>query len=309
MNLVPARQLNPDLWLLDLAFQGSAQTVAAFLVVGRYGHTLVETGPGSTLPALERAVDATGAHLGDITQLLVTHVHLDHAGAAGSLLRRLPEARLFVHPVGAPHMIDPTRLLNSATRIYGDRMDTLWGAFEACPADRVVLLQDGDEIACGDRTLTALHTPGHASHHVAFVDSEQRTAFTGDVGGVRLEGATYVRPPTPPPDIDVEAWHASVDRLRALELQALDLTHFGRFTNPAPHFDGLLRRLDDWTQWVSDQMAAGTAPDVMATELRARSREDIAREVSDPDLALAYELATPSQMTIDGISRYLRKRA
>ncbi|MDB4915911.1 MAG: beta-lactamase domain protein, partial [Gemmatimonadetes bacterium] len=205
---MPAVRLEPDLWRVDLDFQGTPGVVAAFLITHPSGHTLVETGPGSTLAALERGVADAGVRLDDVRRIAITHIHLDHAGASGSLLGRLPEACLYVHPVGAPHMIDPTKLLRSATRIYGDRMDRLWGAFEPCPPDRVVVMADGDELDCGARTLVALHTPGHASHHIAFHDVARRSIFTGDVGGVRLEGASYVRPPTPPPDIDVEAWHA-----------------------------------------------------------------------------------------------------
>ena len=305
----PATQLEPDLWLLDLDFQGAPGVVAAYLITGRNGHTLIETGPGSTLKALEAAVAATGARFGEVTQLVVTHIHLDHAGAAGTLLRRLPDARLFVHPKGAPHMIDPSKLISSATRIYGDRMETLWGAFEPCTTERVVILEDGDEITCGSRTLRALHTPGHASHHIAYHDPQGRTVFTGDVGGVRIPGATYVRPPTPPPDIDVAAWHTSVDRLRALKPRALDLTHFGRFEDPARHFDALLVRLDDWTAWVADQISTGASADVIAQRLHARGNADVATEVKDADLARAYELASPSRMTVDGLARYLAIRA
>jgi glyoxylase-like metal-dependent hydrolase (beta-lactamase superfamily II) len=307
MKLVRPRQLEPDLWLLDLLFQGTPGVVGAYLITGPYGHTLIETGPGSTLPMLERAVDDAGFSVGDITQILVTHIHLDHAGAAGSLLRRLPEARLFVHPRGAVHMIDPSKLLASAKRIYTDRMDDLWGAFEACPEDRVVTLADGEEIHCGVRTLRALHTPGHASHHIAFHDPARHSAFTGDVGGVRLQGANYVRPPTPPPDIDVEAWHASVDRLRALNLKSIDLTHFGRFDDPARHFDDLLDRLDDWTAWVGDRIAEGRSPDAMAAALELRTDTEVATEVHTPSMAAAYELATPARMTVDGLSRYIMK--
>ena len=305
--MVPARQLEPDLWLLDLDFQGTAGVVAAYLITGPDGHTLVETGPGSTLDMLERAVAATGTRLDDIAQLAVTHIHLDHAGAAGSLLRRLPNARLFVHPAGAAHMIDPSKLLASATRIYGIRMDALWGAFEPCPADRVVMLADGIELGCGRRTLVALHTPGHASHHIAFHDPERHTVFTGDVGGVRLASSSYVRPPTPPPDIDIEAWHASVDRIRALGPRALDLTHFGRFDDPMPHLDALLRRLDEWTAWVARRLRDGTGPDTMARELKEISDAEVLREPTAIGLAEAYELATPSGMTVDGLVRYLKK--
>lgn len=308
MNLIPAQQLDRDLWLLDLDFQGAPGVVAAYLITGPFGHTLIETGPGSTIAALERAVAATGEQLGDVTQLVVTHIHLDHAGAAGSLLRRLPDARLFVHPLGAAHMIDPTKLLSSATRIYGDRMDALWGAFEPCPAERVVELADGTEIGCGTRSLQVLHTPGHASHHIAFHDAEHGNMFTGDVGGVRLQGASYVRPPTPPPDIDVEAWHASVSRMRALNPAVLDLTHFGRFENPARHFDDLLARLDSWIDLVASGFAAGQSADEIAASLKAVSDAEITEIVPDPQLARRYELATPTRMTVDGISRYLKQR-
>jgi glyoxylase-like metal-dependent hydrolase (beta-lactamase superfamily II) len=304
----PAQQLEPDLWLLDLDFQGRPGVVAAYLLADPNGHTLLETGPGSTLDALERAVHATGERLDDVAQLVVTHIHLDHAGAAGALLRRLPHATLHVHPVGAPHMIDPSKLLASATRIYGDRMDVLWGAFEPCPAERVVTIADGDELVCGARTLTALHTPGHASHHVAFHDAERRTVFTGDVGGVRLDGVPYVRPPTPPPDIDVEAWHASVDRIRALAPHALDLTHFGRFDDAPRHLDELMRRLDGWTAWVASALREGAATELMVAGLKQESDMEIVGQTGDPSLVEDYELASPSGMTVDGLVRYLRKR-
>lgn len=303
-----AQQLDPDLFLLDLHFQSTPGVVGAYLITGSDGHTLLETGPGSTLPSLERAVHASGARFEEITQLVVTHIHLDHAGAAGTLLRRLPDARLFVHPLGAKHMIDPAKLLASATRIYGGRMDRLWGAFEACPPDRVVTLEDGDEIACGARTLTALHTPGHAVHHIAFHDADAGSIFTGDVGGVRIPGTLQVRPPTPPPDIDVEYWHASIDRLRALEPRTLDLTHFGRFHDPGRHFDDLLYRLDDWTTWVDDRLRDGFSRSEMATALRLRSDAEIAEDGDVTATAAAFELATPADMTVDGLVRYLNGR-
>ena len=309
MLTVPARRLESDLWRLDLEFQGVAGVIAAYLVRDRHGHTLIETGPGSTVPALERAIAAAGAHLDDVTQLVVTHIHLDHAGAAGALLQRLPHAKLFVHPVGAPHMIDPSKLIASARRIYGAHLDRLWGAFEPCPADRVVTLGDGAELTCGRRTLVVLHTPGHASHHIAFHDVEGGTVFTGDVGGVRLDAASYVRPPTPPPDIDVEAWHASVARIREARPRALDLTHFGRFDDPDRHLVELLRRLDDWTAWVARRQREGALPGILVHELKDASDLELLRESGDPTLAEAYELATPSGMSVDGLLRYLKKKA
>jgi len=301
------QQLDSDLWLLDLDFQGAPNVIAAFLITGPDGHTLIETGPGSTLTALENAVQAAGARLEDVTQLAVTHIHLDHAGAAGTLLHRLPAARLFVHPVGAPHMIDPSKLLASATRIYGDAMDRLWGAFEPCPPDRVVVLADDAELRAGRRSLRALHTPGHASHHIAFVDMERRTAFTGDVAGVRLGATPYVRPPTPPPDIDVAAWHDSAHRLRALGLRALDLTHFGRIPGAANHLDTLVRNLDDWLAWTAERLRRGEDPATIAEELVRKGEMDVIRAGGSAADAAAYELATPSRMSVDGIARYIKR--
>ena len=300
-------KLDSDLWLLDLTFQGIPDVIAAFLITSPEGHTLIETGPGSTLPALEQAMSAAGARLEDVTQLAVTHIHLDHAGAAGTLLRRLPDARLFVHPVGAPHMIDPSKLLASATRIYGDAMDRLWGAFEPCPADRVVILADDAELRAGSHTLRALHTPGHASHHIAFVDMERRTAFTGDVAGVRLGASPYVRPPTPPPDIDIPAWHESAHRLRALGLRALDLTHFGRIPGAADHLDTLVRNLDDWLAWVTDRLRRGEDAATVAEELMRKGEMDVIRAGGSAADAAAYELATPSRMSVDGMARYIKR--
>ena len=302
-------RVDSNLYLLDLNFQGVPNVIAAWLITGRDGHTLIETGPGSTLPALERAIAETGARLEDVTQLAVTHIHLDHAGAAGSLLRRLPHARLLVHPVGAPHMVDPSKLLASATRIYGDAMDRLWGAFEPCPADRVVPLADDTTLQAGDRTLRVLHTPGHASHHIAYVDTERATAFTGDVAGVRLGEAAYVRPPTPPPDIDIPAWHASAHRLRALGLRALDLTHFGRVTTAANHLDTLVRNLDDYVAWTSDRLRAGEDVATIAEELVRKGEIDVIRAGGSATDAVAYELASPSRMSVDGIARYMKTRA
>ncbi len=307
MSDLLTQELDSDLWLLDLDFQGTPGTVASFLLKGPHGHTLIETGPGSTLPALERAMMTAGARLEEVTQLVVTHIHLDHAGAAGSLLRRLPDARLFVHPRGAPHMTDPSKLLVSATRIYGDRMDVLWGAFEACPAERVTSLDHGIAFQCGTRTLVAIHTPGHASHHIAFHDPEHESVFTGDVAGVRLQGAGYVRPPTPPPDIDILAWHRSIESIRALSPRVLDLTHFGRFADPVRHLDELLHRLDTWVKWTAERLARGDTPAGMTAALRRASEVELADE-GHAGAASAYELATPSDMSIAGLVRYLTKR-
>jgi glyoxylase-like metal-dependent hydrolase (beta-lactamase superfamily II) len=309
VTATPPLELAPGLFLIDLDFQGYAGAVAAYLLVDGDDLTLIETGPGSTLPALRAGFASLGYETSRLTRILVTHIHLDHAGAAGTLMREAPGARFYVHPAGAPHMENPAKLIASATRIYGDDMDRLWGAFEAVPADRLVELEDGDEIACGRRTLVALHTPGHAVHHVAFHDRSAGLIFAGDVAGVRLGGVPYVRPPTPPPDIDLDAWRASVARMRTAYPRRLLLTHFGAVDDVEWHLDDLLTRLYNWTGWIEARLEAeGGDADAVVAPLRARGDAELARLGLAGELAEGYELATPSHMTVTGVQRWLRKR-
>lgn len=309
--------LAPGVFQLDLRFQGVAGAIAAYLVADGDALALVETGPGSTLPTLRAAIAEAGFDVAALTHVVVTHIHLDHAGAAGTLLREAPRARLYVHPRGAAHLVDPSKLIASATRIYGDAMDRLWGAFEPVPADRLTTLADGDAIALTPaRRLVAWHTPGHAVHHVALHDPALDDVYTGDVGGVRLAGAPHVRPPTPPPDIDLDAWRASIARLRALAPRRLLLTHFGAADDVAWHLDDLTARLFHWAGWIEGRLASpGTDPAALVAEVEARGAREVARAVPDADadhlaaLVRGYELATPSYMTVSGIARWLGNRA
>ena len=170
-------------------------------------------------------------------------------------------------------------------------------------------LAEGDVIDCGHRSLRVMHTPGHATHHVAFIDDDARTAFTGDVAGVRLGRGSYVRPPTPPPDVDVEGWHQSADRLRALDLKAIDLTHFGRRTDVTSHLDDLSRNLDAWVDWSSVRFVAGADPSSIARELRIKRARDVTACGGNAADIAAYELVTASKMSVDGMARYATSRA
>jgi glyoxylase-like metal-dependent hydrolase (beta-lactamase superfamily II) len=305
----PPLELAPGLFLLDLDFQGYAGAVAVYLLVDGDGLTLVETGPGSTLAALRAGLGALGHTPADLARIVVTHIHLDHAGAAGTLMREAPRARFYVHPAGAGHMKDPAKLIASATRIYGDDMERLWGAFEPVPAERLVELEDGAELRCGRRTLVALHTPGHAVHHIAFHEPDARVIFAGDVAGVRLGGVPYVRPPTPPPDVDLDAWRVSVTRMRAARPDRLLLTHFGAFDDVEWHLDDLLARLYNWAGWIEARLeAAGGDAAAVVAPLHARGAAELARVGAGGELARGYELATPSHMTVTGVERWLRKR-
>ena len=227
---------------LDLNFQGRPYAIASYLIQSGDAVVLVESGPGTTRAALEADLGKEGLSTRDVTHILLTHIHLDHAGASGTLVRAHPHIEVFVHERGAPHMIDPSKLLSSASRLYGADMDRLWGEFLPVPADRVRVLRGGERITVAGRELEVAYTPGHASHHVSYFDRGTGVAFVGDAAGVRRGVHPYVMPPTPPPDIDLPAWRASVERILAWKPQTLFLTHFGPFGGPDAHFRELLDR-------------------------------------------------------------------
>ncbi|RME07290.1 MAG: MBL fold metallo-hydrolase, partial [Anaerolineae bacterium] len=204
--------MNPTIHTLDLNFQGAARAIAAYLIPHRHGGVLVECGPGSTTEALTAALAAHGLTPADISDVLVTHIHLDHAGAAGWMARQ--GARIHVHHVGAPHLVNPEKLLRSAGRIYGEMMGPLWGEFLPVPEENLNILHDNDEIEIEGLVFRALDTPGHAYHHMAYLFED--TCFSGDIGGVRITGssARHIRLPTPPPEFHLELWRESVERLR-----------------------------------------------------------------------------------------------
>lgn len=300
------RWLTPNIGLIDLHFQGTPKVIGAYLLPTDDGLALIECGPSTTLGALERGVQALGHDLAEVRHLLVTHIHLDHAGAAGVLLDRLPNARLYVHEIGAPHMVEPANLIRSATRIYGDRMDQLWGEIRPVDADRMQTVADNDVLALGGRSLSALYTPGHASHHLAFHDTANNAVFSGDVAGVRIPPATEVWPPTPPPDITVEGWHASINRLREVAPDQLLLTHFGPWDDVVPHLDQLESRLDEWVVLVEQWAHDGLDRDAMIAKLAETVHAEMAEHGTE-NLEEMFELTTPHWMSIDGLMRYLRK--
>jgi glyoxylase-like metal-dependent hydrolase (beta-lactamase superfamily II) len=301
-----ATQIGDGLWQLDLGFQDRAGVIAAYLLAGDGQLALIETGPSSCLPNLRAAIAQTGHDLSELTHALVTHIHLDHAGAAGPLARDNPELRVFVHPFGAPHLIDPSKLVASATRIYGDQMEPLWGEFSPIAESRVHALMDGELINVAGRRLLTAFTPGHAHHHVAYIDLKDRLGFTGDVGGVRMQGTEYVAPPTPPPDLDREKWWVSIDRLQGFELDRLYLTHFGEFRDVDRHLADLGRNLDEFLEIGTKALDAGVEPDELTRELHDR----MSRGLGDahPGVLVNLEWATPSYMATLGIIRWHKKQ-
>ncbi len=302
------QQLEPDLFLIDHELQGVPRTIASYLLTDGDDLTLIETGPSTTMETLLLGVRAAGFDPERITRLIVTHIHLDHAGAAGALLQRLPRARLFVHRVGAPHMADPSRLLASATKIFQGDMEQLWGEMLPVPEERMVILDDEARIRVGNRILKALHTPGHAPHHLAYCDLENGAMFTGDVAAVRLDDSAYLRPPTLPPEVDIELWRQSIARLRALRPRRLYLTHFGPINDPEWHFDSVLTRLFFLTGWVEARLASEPDTKVLADEWLRREAEEVVATTGKDDLVETYELVVSSRMNVEGLARYLRKQ-
>ena len=302
-------QLDSSLHCIDLDFQGQPGVIASYLIEDGGEHALIEIGPTSTLDALLAALASLGIGPESISKLLVTHVHLDHAGASGTFLRRFPGAHLYVHEIGAPHMIDPSRLVASATRVYGDMMGPLWGEVAPVPEDRLTTLSDGDAVTVGTKHLSALYTPGHASHHVVFHDAERAAVFAGDVAAVRLQDVRYVRPPTPPPDIDLELWTESLQRLRELHPRSLYLTHFGPSTDVEWHLQETHDRLYAWKDLVQQALESGQERPEIVDRIMLHADGELLRLSNDATLLRRYELAAPYGMSVDGLLRFLKKQA
>lgn len=293
-----------DIIPLDLNFQGLPQTIAAYLLRAPAGWALVETGPASTLSNLRAALAEQGLKTADLSGVLLTHIHLDHAGAAGWLARE--GVPIYVHEVGAPHLIDPERLLTSAGRIYGERMDALWGNTVPAPAEMVTAVAGGDEVEIAGLLFTALNTPGHAWHHHTWRMDE--IGFTGDAAGIRLPGKELVDLPAPPPEFKLEVWLDTLDLLEAQDFSAIYPTHYGRLEDPAGQFAGLRELLGLSTEFVRERMEAGLTRDQIVTEYVAWNHAR-ARSAGLSDYTIRqYDAANPLYMSVDGIMRYWSRK-
>jgi glyoxylase-like metal-dependent hydrolase (beta-lactamase superfamily II) len=301
-------QLRPGTWQISLPFQGEYDIVGSYLLVGENEIAIIDPGPGSTAEALLSGLREAGYNPQDVTHLIATHIHLDHAGAMGSLIQQMPRAKVLVHSNGAPHLIDPSKVVASATRIYGERMQTLWGAIEPVPQERVHVIEDEDVLRVAGRRLEVHYTPGHAIHHVIFFDVHSGELFAGDVAGVRLQGIDYVRPPTPPPDLDLEAWSSSIDTLKRLRPDVLYLSHFGPTSTPAIHLSRLREQLSAWGDFVLGAMRQGKSESEIIDLLVAQMDPQLQRTTDDPRSLRRYEIATNYTMTVQGYIRYWKKQ-
>ena len=293
---------------IDLNFLGARHVIASFLLLGDDSAALVETGPTTCLDHLTSGLKEHGVSPEDVHQVFLTHIHLDHAGASGHLTEVLPNATFYVHEVGYPHVVDPSKLLKSATRIYGDQMDELWGEVRPVPEDRLQVLEGGEELGAAGGALVAHYTPGHAYHHLAYHEPESGALFAGDVAGVRLPGQSYVRPPTPPPEIDAEAWVRSIGYIREIAPDSLWLTHFGRYDDVDRHLNELEQRLQDWLLFVGERVEKGLSRDEIVFDLRNEGDAEMLAEGADTEESQHYDMAGQYEHLANGLIRYVSKQ-
>jgi len=277
----------PALEPLDLLHLGRERVIGCYLVETRDGTALFDCGPATCVPELKTRLAEHELELRDVRHLLLSHIHLDHAGAAGTLVRDHPDLQVHVSEIGAPHLVDPERLERSARRLYGDEFDTLWGELVPVPEANV------HAVAPNTLGLECFPTPGHASHHVCYLDGDG-TLYAGDATGVRIQPSRAVLPPTPPPEFDLEAWQATLDEIERRQPEHLALIHFGLADDPQPHIADLRARLERWTQWVADGMSRD--------EFTRAGAEDLG-----PDRD-AYEQAMPLWQSYAGLERYWQKK-
>jgi glyoxylase-like metal-dependent hydrolase (beta-lactamase superfamily II) len=271
---------------IDVMHLGNDRVICAY----EHDGLIVDPGPASCVETLLEALGET-----EPRALLLTHIHLDHAGATGTLAKRFPDLQVYVHERGAPHLIDPSKLLESAGRLYGDDMDRLWGEFLPVPEDRIHTLAGGETV----EGFNVAYTPGHASHHVAYLHEDSGDAYTGDVAGVRVPPSEYTVAPTPPPDIDVEAWLDSIHKVATWNAERLCLTHFGPVTEVEEHLHRIRIALLD-----SAQAARDADEETFISWLRAGTRAAV-----DPESVERLEQAAPPEQLWQGLERYWRKRS
>jgi len=276
---------------IDVHHLGLERCVGTYLLETEEGLALFDTGPSVSLDGLRAGLAEHGVGLDDLDHLLLSHIHLDHAGAAGAIVREQPRIRVHVSEIGAPHLIDPTKLEASARRLYGDSFDTLWGELTPVPAANVEIV--------GERVLglECFPTPGHARHHVSYLDAEG-TLYSGDAAGVRLAPSRFVLPPLPPPDVDLEAWELTIQAAEQRAPARLACVHFGMFEDVEDHLARLRETLHRWSEWVGHGMDEET----FSTAVRA----DVA--ASDPDDVDHYLTVVPAWHGYRGLERYWRKR-
>ena len=292
---------------IDLNWTGRPRSIAALLIESGGKSAVVDPGPESTLAALRAGLQARGQSVHSLDSLFLTHIHLDHAGATGALVRENPSLKVYVHEFGAVHMIDPAKLLASAGRLYGGDLKALYGECAPVPRENLLSLDGGEQVRIGDVELDVFYTPGHASHHVTYLDRESRTALVGDTAGLRVEGDAFLLPATPPPDIDVEIWNQSLDTISSWNPDRLFLTHFGFIENSDEHIRLYKERLAEWSALTRKLMASG----METTEAEKAFVDSVASEIKSTlpaDAAEHYIFNGGLRLSWLGLLRYVKKK-
>ena len=289
----------PTIHTIDLNFQEENHSIAAYLIESKKGLVLIETGPMSTYHHLETGIKNLGFDIDQITNVFLTHIHFDHAGAAWKLAEH--GAKIHVHPIGLPHLHQPEKLWNSAAQIYGDDMDRLWGDMQPIPMELLIEANHESMFDFIDFKIEVIYTPGHAVHHNAYVINN--IIFTGDVAGVKIENGSVV-PPCPPPDINIGLWKESIQKIKAKNPSALYLTHFGRQENPNKLLSQLEVMLDDWANFIQPFYDNKTEPNEIVPKFIAYTKNQLKEHGLADEQIQTYEYANPSWMSVNGLLRY-----
>jgi glyoxylase-like metal-dependent hydrolase (beta-lactamase superfamily II) len=291
--------------LIDGLHLGTPNVISiAVLRAGPGELLLVDTGPESVFDTVVTGVQDLGYEPKAVRYILASHIHLDHTGAAWRWAREFG-TRIYVHPNGAAHLVDPSKLLASAARIYGDKMNYLWGATEPIQTDQVIAVTDSD-LRFGDLQIKAVNTPGHANHHNAYWIESERIVFAGDVAGVRI-GSGPAIPPCPPPEINLELWRDSLRKIRALSPKSMYITHFGEITTPLSALDELETRLTSWADWIKRQICEGKPETEVIPEFQLFVENELRTCGIAGESLKTYEQADPASMSVAGLTRYWRK--
>jgi len=293
---------------VDLFFVNVPRVIATAVLYGANGVALIDPGPSSTLATLQTALGQSGIAMTDVRALLLTHIHLDHAGATGTLVRQNPQMRVYVHERGAPHLVDPARLIASATRLWGSDMDRLWGEMLPVPSSAITALAGGEQIAEGGRAFDVIYTPGHASHHVSYFNEAAGIAFVGDTAGITLREHGFVLPPTPPPDIDLDAWRRSLSLIGHWSAETLFVTHFGPHRPSAAHLAETADHLHLVSELARRSLALHGTDEEREAWFTKELRAILRRRLPESD-ARDYEAAGRFDLNWLGLARYWRKRA
>jgi glyoxylase-like metal-dependent hydrolase (beta-lactamase superfamily II) len=295
------------LTVLDDNWMGRPHTIGTALLEFDGYRAIIDPGPGSTLESLRQQLQAHGVAVRDLDAILLTHIHMDHAGATGALVRENPRLAVYVHSKGAPHMIDPAKLMASALRLWPNDLQLLFGEMLPVPSANLRILEGGETLALGSREFEVVYTPGHASHHVSYFDHKEGVAFIGDTAGVRIEGHPYVMPATPPPDIDLEIWETSFTAILERKPARLFLTHYGFSENPTEHILLFRERLHKWAE-VADKFIRSAASDSAAMDsFMSATRAEIAQYLPEEEVE-HYAFSAGLNLSFLGLARYLRKR-